>query len=173
MPPSSRNKLVAIIIALAAVSGVVVMFLEKAGDWTRNDGTFGEGTGYRVVDGDTIEVEDVGPVRYIGIDAPERDEPYYDEASAYNAELLSRGELALRYGVERRDRFDRALAYVYVRNEDGRNVFVNWEMVRAGWAKGLDVPPNVRYADDFSRAEKEARRYGRGIWAKGDEGSRE
>ncbi|MGD8718681.1 MAG: thermonuclease family protein [Candidatus Zixiibacteriota bacterium] len=168
MPPSSKNRLLTIVLALSAVSAVTAVYFMRTGGWTRSAGIFGEGPGYRVVDGDTIEVEDVGPVRYIGIDAPERDEPYYDEATAYNAELLSRGELSLAYGAEPRDRYDRALAYVYVRDGEGRNVFVNWEMVRAGWAKTLEIPPNVRYADNFRRAENDARRYERGIWAKGD-----
>ncbi len=120
-----------------------------------------------MVDGDTIRLAGVGPVRYIGVDAPERGEPFYGEARRYNAELLSRGELSLRYGRDRRDRYGRALAYVYVRADAGRTVFVNEELVRAGWATALEVPPNTEFARAFRRAEEEARRRRRGVWAGG------
>jgi micrococcal nuclease len=159
MPRSFKSfPLVAFSVALAVVTGVFVFWL-KGGPGADGD--------YSVIDGDTIELRDAGRVRYIGIDAPERDEPYYDEARQYNERLLSQGEMSLGYGRERYDRYERTLAYVYVRTEAGRSVFVNEEMVRAGWAKALEIPPNTDYAPRLRRAEEEARRYGRGIWAAG------
>jgi len=158
MPRSFKSfPLVAFSVGLAVVTSVVVFWLKGGAD----------GGEYSVIDGDTIELRDVGRVRYIGIDAPERDEPYYDEARQYNERLLSEGEISLGYGRERYDRYERTLAYVYVRTEAGRSVFVNEEMVRAGWAKTLEIPPNIEYAPRLRRAEDEARRYGRGIWAAG------
>lgn len=127
---------------------------------------FGAG-GYGVVDGDTIRVAGIGPVRYIGVDAPERGEAFYDEARRYNAELLSAGKLSLAYGGGRYDRYGRTLAYVYVRDEAGRSLFVNEELLRAGWARTLEIPPNTEFAATFRRAEEEARRAGRGMWAGG------
>jgi micrococcal nuclease len=160
MPRSFKSiPLVAFSVALAVVTGVVIFWLKG--------GPGADGGEYSVIDGDTIELRDVGRVRYIGIDAPERDESYYDEAREYNERLLSQGEMSLGYGRERYDRYRRTLAYVYVRTEAGRSVFVNEEMIRAGWAKALEIPPNTEYAPRLRRAEEEARRYGRGIWAAG------
>jgi micrococcal nuclease len=160
MPRSFKStSVVAVSVALAAVTGVVIFWLKG--------GPGADGGEYSVIDGDTIELGDVGRVRYIGIDAPEREEAYYDEARGFNEELLSRGEISLSYDLERRDRYGRTLAYVFVRTEAGRSLFVNEEMVRAGWARTLEVPPNTYYAPRFERAEDEARRYGRGIWAAG------
>jgi micrococcal nuclease len=160
MPRSFKSiPLVAVAVALAVVTSVVVFWMKG--------GPGADGGEYSVVDGDTIELRDVGRVRYIGIDAPERDEPFYDEARQYNERLLSEGEMSLSYGRERYDRYGRTLAYVYVRTEAGRLVFVNEEMVRAGWAKKLEIPPNTEFAPRFRRAEEEARRYGRGMWAAG------
>lgn len=67
----------------------------------------------------------------------------------------------LEFDVERRDRYDRLLAYVR-RVSDG--MFVNAELVRSGYAQTMTIPPNVRYADRFLQLQREARREGRGLW---------
>jgi micrococcal nuclease len=64
--------------------------------------------------------------------------------------------------VEPRDRFGRLLAYVY-RVRDG--VFVNAALVRAGFARTLTIPPNVRFAARFRTLAARARRAGRGLWS--------
>jgi micrococcal nuclease len=167
MRRSSRKRLFAALVAAAAVLVAVALAVSRTGRELRWWNSSGGGEQYRVLDGDTIKLAGVEPVRYIGIDAPERGEPFYREARRYNAELLSRGELLLRYGRGRHDRYGRTLAYVYVRTDAGRTVFVNEELVRAGWATAFEVPPNTEFARAFRRAEEEARRRGRGVWAGG------
>jgi micrococcal nuclease len=67
-----------------------------------------------------------------------------------------------RLGVEERDRYGRALAYVWLRN--GR--FLNRVLVARGFAQPLTVPPNVEYEDLFVRAARRAREAGRGLWGR-------
>ena len=125
----------------------------------------GDGRVTRVVDGDTIHV-DGESVRLIGIDTPESVKPgtpvqcFALKASAEMKRLVEGGRVRLEFDVERRDQYDRLLAYVY-----RRGVFVNEEMVRRGYAKVATFPPNVRHVDDFLRAQREARAAGRGLWA--------
>ncbi len=66
----------------------------------------------------------------------------------------------------------RVLAYLYLEDPKGDWIYagrrfhqVNLEMVRAGWAEPYTVPPNVRYADLYLEAAREARAKGRGIWS--------
>jgi len=153
-----RPTLIAFSIALAAVTGAVISLLagSRSGD-------------YSVIDGDTIELPDVGRVRYIGVDAPERDEPYYEEARAYNEKLLARGEIEYALDVERYDQYGRTLAYVYVTEEGGSRLFVNEELLRAGWARAMPIAPNTRFASRFRRAEGTAQRLRRGLWRPGGE----
>src|SRR5919197_825984 len=117
----------------------------------------------RVVDGDTVKVliggrEDT--VRYIGMDTPETHKPgtpvqcFGRAASADNARLVAGRRVRLRFDVERRDRYGRLLAYVY-RLPDG--LFVNAELVRAGYARQLTIPPNVAHAALFARLVRQAR----------------
>jgi micrococcal nuclease len=121
----------------------------------------------RHTDGDTLWLSGIGKVRLIGVDAPEvhgRVECYGRAASAFVERLLPLGA-RVRYtlGVERRDRYGRALAYVYT--DDGR--FVNLMLVRRGFAQPLTIPPNDRFAGRFVAAARGARARGLGLWAPG------
>ncbi len=123
----------------------------------------------RVVDGDTVHVDLAGDdvtVRLIGIDTPEKDGPFTDlecfgdEATRFTTDLLEGRDVALEFDVERLDRFDRTLAYVWLGNE-----LANETIVREGFAQILTIPPNVRYAERFVETARDARQAGRGLWA--------
>ena len=119
----------------------------------------------KVVDGDTVVLSDGRTVRYIGIDTPEHGQPYFDAARNFNRKLVLNKPVELEFDVERYDHYGRLLAYVFVRDEKGRRVFVNAEMVRNGFARTYTKPPNVRYADLFVRLQEEARKNRRGLWS--------
>lgn len=106
----------------------------------------------RVIDGDTIELADVGSVRLIGIDTPERGECGFVEATEFTEERI--GDRRVRYvvGEEERDPYGRLLAYVY--DPEGR--MHNLELAEAGYAEALTIPPNYRYADRLEAAAREA-----------------
>ncbi|MBI4542528.1 MAG: thermonuclease family protein [Gemmatimonadetes bacterium] len=118
----------------------------------------------RVVDGDTVDCEQVGRVRLIGIDTPERSQaPYGGRAAQALARLVPVGSsVQLELDVEPRDRYGRVLAYLWT-----NGVLVNWAMVRQGWAVLLTYPPNVQYVDWFTAAQSQARETGVGLWATG------
>jgi micrococcal nuclease len=123
----------------------------------------------RIVDGDTLVVDDDERVRLIGIDAPEvrQGECYANEASRHLEQLLPPGTaVRLAYDAERHDRYGRTLAYVY-RQEDG--LHANLAMARDGFALQLTIPPNVAHADEMSEAVAEARAGARGLWGAGCE----
>jgi micrococcal nuclease len=122
-----------------------------------------------VTDGDTVRVLVDGreePVRLIGIDTPEKDGPFTEEecfgeeATRFTTDLLDGADVTLEFDVEPRDRYDRLLAYVWLGDE-----LVNETIAREGFAQVLTIPPNVRYADRFVQAVREARAEGRGLWS--------
>jgi micrococcal nuclease len=119
----------------------------------------------RHTDGDTLWLSGVGKVRLIGVDTPEvygEAECFGREASAFVKRLLPLGaHVEYTLGVERRDRYGRALAYVYT--ADGR--FLNLLLVQRGYAQPLTVPPNDRFADRFVAAARGARERRAGLWA--------
>jgi endonuclease YncB( thermonuclease family) len=126
----------------------------------------------RVVDGDTIIVDrghGSERLRYIGVNAPESVRPdspvefMGKEASAANAALVDGAEVVLERDISDRDRYDRLLRYVWVRDGDGW-VFVNLELVRRGFAQATTYPPDVRWTDSLRAAEATARSAGLGLW---------
>ena len=145
--------------------GVVVGSSDGEGDWVPN------AIVERVVDGDTI-IARIGDrsesVRLIGLDAPESVAPtrpvqcFGPESSRFLAAVLPAGTgITLLRDVEARDVYNRLLGYA-VRSFDG--LFVNLEVVAAGYAAVLTYPPNDHYADVLDRAEAEAVASGRGLW---------
>ena len=149
----------------AQTSGAVAVSSEGTESWVPN------AVVERVVDGDTI-IAKIGDrsetVRLIGLDAPESVAPtrpvqcFGAEASLFLEAVLPAGtEITLLRDVEARDIYERLLGYV-VRSHDG--LFVNLEVVAAGYAAVMTFPPNDRFADAFGRAESEAITAGRGLW---------
>jgi micrococcal nuclease len=119
----------------------------------------------RVVDGDTIELENGERVRYIGIDTPETVHPtqeiqcYGVQASNKNKELVEGKKIRLEKDISEKDRFGRLLRYVYI-----DDIFVNEFLVREGYAKVSTYPPDVKYQEIFLTAENNARENNRGLW---------
>lgn len=122
----------------------------------------------RVIDGDTVVLDQNETMRLIGIDAPEVASP---RGKAQCFALRAAGELArLIEGkavvVERdpqadpTDRYGRSLGYLYSA-ESGR--MLNGEMVRRGFAKAYLRFP-FRYADLFATYEKAAKGRKYGLW---------
>ena len=122
----------------------------------------------RVIDGDTIEVSIGGKterVRYIGMNTPETVDPrkpvqcFGREASQKNRDLVEGKEVRLEKDITDRDAYGRLLRYVFV-----GDTFVNRELVQLGYATVYTFPPNVKYAQKFLVAQKEAHRGQRGLW---------
>jgi micrococcal nuclease len=118
----------------------------------------------RHTDGDTFYLSDIGKVRLIGVDTPEvfgGVECFGRRASGFVERVAPLGSrVRYRLGVEERDRYGRALAYVWLR--DGR--FLNRLLVARGFAQPLTIPPNDEYADVFVEAAQGARGASVGLW---------
>lgn len=133
----------------------------------------------RVVDGDTLRLASGERVRLIGIDTPEMHESeklYRDSrrsgrdaktiqalgrrSYAFTKKLVEGKTVRLEFDVEKRDKYDRLLAYVYL--PDG--TFVNAEIIKQGYASVMTYPPNVKHTDEFLRLYRQARDNKVGLW---------
>lgn len=119
----------------------------------------------RVVDGDTVELEDGRKLRYIGIDTPESVKPNTPEqcfskaSAARNKELVEGKEVRLIKDVSEKDRFQRLLRYVYV-----DDIFVNEAMVKEGYAFARSYPPDIAKQDLLRQAQAQAHAQNAGFW---------
>ena len=120
--------------------------------------------GVHVIDGDTLRLPYGETIRYIGIDTPERGEPYYEEATSANEQLVLSRDLRFETDVTNKDQYGRLLRYVFA-----ENVFVNAELVRQGLALVYSAGkfPDQKYHETLREAAEEAANAGRGIWSMG------
>jgi endonuclease YncB( thermonuclease family) len=125
----------------------------------------------KVIDGDTVVLVGGNTVRYIGIDTPEvrhrqgkrwvyNPQPFAEAATAENRRLVAGKQVWLETDSQKRDRYGRRLAYVYLGEK-----MVNEHLVRQGLARAKTYPPNRRHEKRLKAAQNDAKRAGRGIWA--------
>ncbi len=137
----------------------------------------------KVIDGDTYSIRHLGAeekLRLIGIDTPEtqanrkakKDMERYEhdiktmnamgnEARKYAQSLLREGSrVRLEFDVQKRDRYGRLLAYVYLENGE----MLNEKIIAEGYATPMTYPPNVRYQQLFTVRYQDARYQKKGLW---------
>lgn len=126
----------------------------------------------KCVDGDTarfvLDGEDTS-VRFLAVNAPEytkEKQPYGKEASELVCTLLSEAntiELEYDDGSDKRDKYDRVLAWVYV---DG--VRVQDELVKQGLAEVKYLYGDYAYTDVLQDLEKNAKQQQLNMWSDGE-----
>ncbi|MCY7751677.1 thermonuclease family protein [Bacillus inaquosorum] len=128
-----------------------------------------EVTVIRVIDGDTFIADVNGTeerIRLILVDTPEtvhptkEVQPYGKEASAFTKKQLENQSVYLEYDQEKRDKYDRLLAYVFLK--DGTSF--NKILLEKGYARLAVFPPNIKYEDEYKQAEEAAKNEKIGIW---------
>ena len=126
----------------------------------------------RVVDGETLVLDDGSEVRLVGALSPRLLDASADEVE-WPPEREAKAELeriALGKSVElgfvgtRADRYGRHLAQVFV-IADGRRIWVQEHMVRAGHARAYSLPDNAACLEELVAIERNARERGSGLWA--------
>jgi len=160
----------------------------------------------KVYDGDTIKLANGEKVRLLGIDCPEmreNDKLYRDayksrrnikaimaqgqKAYEFAQKLLEGRQVRLEFDIEQRDKYNRLLAYVFIREEvagntlsfepvegviyiveeEGRRyieTFVNALILSEGYASPMSISPNTKYSRLFERLYQQARDQKRGLW---------
>jgi endonuclease YncB( thermonuclease family) len=145
----SAKKVVMIFIII--ISGI--FYYQLAED---SDDYYTTATVVRVIDGDTIEIENGQKVRMLGINTPEKSQTFSGEATEFlKSQVLDK---EVRLEIHGTDRYGRFLGYVFV---GGQNVNeqILWEGFGTLYYYGRDDHYN-----DLKKAEKNARDSGMGLW---------
>lgn len=106
----------------------------------------------RVIDGDTVVLTRLGTTRLIGVNTPEEGRCGDNAATRFTRRRLEDKRVKVEFGEDRKDLFDRRLAYL-TRGDTMHNL----ALVEEGYAKVRTIPPNDKYADRFEVAEEEAK----------------
>lgn len=110
----------------------------------------------KAIDGDTLDTA-FGRVRLLGINTPEKEQPFYAEAQNYLKQFEGR---ELQFEIHEKDKYGRFLAYVF----DGEEL-VNKNIIEKGFAN-LYYYGEDRYYSDMKKAEESARKNEFGLWKK-------
>ncbi len=82
----------------------------------------------RIIDGDTI-VTDIGRIRLLGINSPEKGEIGYTDALNFLKSKILEKNITIVFEGEKKDKYKRYLAYIYYNGEN-----INLESVRRGYS---------------------------------------
>jgi micrococcal nuclease len=119
----------------------------------------------RVIDGDTLLLTNGERVRLIGVDTPETKHPqkpieyFGKEAYFFTKQMVDGKEARFEFDRQKRDRYGRLLAYVYLL--DG--TFLNAEIIKQGYGFAYTRFP-FKHMEEFRRYEREARENRKGLW---------
>lgn len=123
-----------------------------------------------VADGDTLTLEDIGAVRFVGVDTPEKNHPKLpvqfmsQEASDFTRKLCLGKKIRLEYDSfdqDKRCSYGRVLGYLYL--EDG--TFVQEELIKGGYAiTYTKYPLDEGRKQYLLKIEQEAKNKGIGLW---------
>lgn len=125
----------------------------------------------RIIDGDTVEIKYEGDrtsVQLIGVNAPETVHPgkpverYGKEATAFLQKLLLDKSVYLEFDGDKKDKYERLLAYVY---RDSDDLFVNLEIIRQGYGQ-TDARFPFKYMNLFKYHESQARSGKKMMWSR-------
>ena len=120
----------------------------------------------RVIDGDTVVLNDGRKVRYLAVNAPElahdghAAEPFAEEAKRFNASQVDHKEIRLEFDKELTDQYGRTLAYIFVRT----GALVNAALLSNGYAYLLYDPQNQKYHSLLLQSQRAAMSARKGIW---------
>lgn len=126
----------------------------------------------RVVDGDTIVLDNGKTVRFIGMDTPETVDPrrpvgcFGKEASSETKKLLTGKVVILQKDTSDTDKYGRLLRLIFLPLENGEILFVNDYLVREGFARVKTYIPDVKFESRLYEAERQAQEAKKGLWGK-------
>ena len=123
-----------------------------------------------VADGDTLTLEKLGTVRFIGVDTPEKNHPKLPvqylsrEAGTFTEKVCLGQQIRLEYDPydeDKRGKYGRVLGYVYLK--DG--TFLQEELIKNGYAIAYTkYPLDEGRRDQLLEWEQEAKEKGIGLW---------
>lgn len=103
----------------------------------------------RVIDGDTI-VSGNESIRLLGINSPEKGDLYYEEAKEFLENLVLNKTIELEFGKNKRDKYNRILAYLILKEEN-----INIKIVENGLANFYFPSGKDIHYNDFKQAQKD------------------
>ena len=118
----------------------------------------------KVVDGDTLDLNNNERIRMSGINTPETGECYYQEAKDKLTDLVLHKEVYTEKDRSDKDKYGRILRYVYLNETE--LVFVNGALVEGGFARVYDkYKSDTKRYNELKKIESGAKENKLGVWS--------
>ncbi len=120
----------------------------------------------KVIDGDTLILQNEDTVRLVGVNTPEMghgkfpDEPLARDAYRYLKQQLEGKAVRIDYAQQAKDRHGRWLAHLYTKN--GENIQI--KALEQGLGFAIAVGTNLDFLDQYLAAESRAKSANKGVW---------
>ncbi|MBT7102473.1 thermonuclease family protein [archaeon] len=112
----------------------------------------------QIVDGDTVRLTNGATLRLIGINTPERNMPYFQEAKSFLTTLIQNKSVQVQsFGI---GKYGRTLAFIFLNDKN-----INTQILSAGLAT-LYCYENDPCLDELKQAEEFARLNQKALWKK-------
>ncbi|PCI86428.1 MAG: nuclease (SNase) [Hyphomicrobiales bacterium] len=127
----------------------------------------------QVVDGDTVILSSGKQVRMVGTQAPKLalnrknfiDWPLADTAKTELENISLGKQVTLKYGGLKIDRHHRILAHLFIKDENGQDIWLQEYMLEQGLARTYSFKDNRSCITELLAAETSARVTNKNIWA--------
>jgi len=117
----------------------------------------------KVIDGDTLDLNNDERIRMSGINTPETGECYYQEAKEKLAGLVLNKKVYLETDRSNEDKYGRLLRYIYLNETE--LVFVNGVLVEGGFARVYDkYKSDTKRYNELKKIEDIAKENNIGVW---------
>jgi micrococcal nuclease len=127
-----------------------------------------------VLDGDTIKLSKGMPIRLIGMNAPDKGQPYYNESRAFLVKLIGNKKVKVEYARAQNDNYGRLRGYAFVTCDYPNQKFcqngelnLNQAIIGEGLAKTKQTKlwNDNKYKLKFQKAEQQAKQNHLNLWS--------
>ncbi len=112
----------------------------------------------RIIDGDTLQLDNSEKVRLLGINTPEKNQQLYQEAKQFLTNLVENKTIQIE--SKGPDKYGRILAYIFLQNQN-----INTQILSSGLAT-LYYYDHDNHYEESKQAEEFARLNNLGLWKK-------
>ena len=143
---------------------IFTLFIIQCGDSNNKSQDCGplKGNVTKVIDGDTIQIDNGIKIRYLMVNAPElsSNDCFAEEAKQFNSSLVENQTISLSYDKECKDKYNRLLAYVSIQDRE-----INALLVERGYACSYYISPNGKSKKEYyDELEYAAKTSNKGMW---------
>lgn len=120
------------------------------------------GTVTRIIDSDTLELDNKYSVRLYAVSCPEKGQKFSDETVAYLTQTALNQKVTLDYQSNyTKDKWERILAYAFI-----GDTHLNEQLIRQGFCEVTiyQKRAKLKYQDELITAQKQAKQEKLGLW---------